>query len=374
MKRPRPSLSPHDETIQAMAAAWLAQRDDGLTAEEQAEFARWRAADPAHEAAVARLERAWTGLQQLKNFRPEARVHPDRDLLANSRRQANVIAFPAWATAAALAACVALVAIWWWPRSASSARGVAPVGVDAAQEFATTAGGYQRTVLADGSIVELNASSAVRVVYSADERRVQLVRGEASFTVAKNPHRPFWVVAGKVGVRAVGTAFNVRLGAAEVEVLVTEGRVEVSPHTGASIVNAGVEAEAGAAPEVGAFVPQAMNAWQRLVIPVAMPAVAAATPVSIEPQSLSPAMVRESLAWQGPRLVFVDTPLAEVVAQFNRRNQVQLELGDAELGALPVAGSFKAEHVDAFVRLITSDGEIVVERPTPDHLVLRKAK
>lgn len=361
MKRPRPSLSPHDETIQAMAAAWLAQRDDGLTAEEQAEFACWRAADPAHEAALARLERAWAGLQQLKNFRPEARVHPDRDLLANSRRQTNVIAFPAWATAAALAACVALVAIWWWPRSASPAEVVAPVGVDAAQEFATTAGGYQRTVLADGTIVELNASSAVRVVYSADERRVELVRGEASFTVAKNPHRPFWVVAGQVGVRAVGTAFNVRFGAAEVEVLVTEGRVEVSPQT-------------RAAAEVGAFVPQAMNAWQRLVIPVAMPAVAAATPVSIEPQSLSPAMARESLAWQGPRLVFVDTPLAEVVAQFNRRNQVQLELGDGDLGMLPVAGSFKAENVEAFVRLITSDGEIVVERPTPDHLVLRKAK
>ena len=52
--------------------------------------------------------------------------------------------------------------------------------------------------------------------------------GEAYFTVAKNPGRPFVVAAGGVGVRAVGTAFNVRLDSDAVEVLVTEGRVQVS--------------------------------------------------------------------------------------------------------------------------------------------------
>ncbi|HRJ48303.1 MAG TPA: DUF4880 domain-containing protein, partial [Opitutaceae bacterium] len=72
------------ETIEATAAAWLAQRDDGLDAAAAAEFELWRRKDPRHEAAVARLETTWHTLQQLRDFRPAARMHPDRDLLAGA--------------------------------------------------------------------------------------------------------------------------------------------------------------------------------------------------------------------------------------------------------------------------------------------------
>ena len=75
-------LSPAQEAIEAMAAAWLAQRDEGLTAEEQEDFTRRQQADPRHAAAVVRLEKTWRALQQLREFRPASRVHPDRDLLA----------------------------------------------------------------------------------------------------------------------------------------------------------------------------------------------------------------------------------------------------------------------------------------------------
>ena len=83
--------------------------------------------------------------------------------------------------------------------------------------------------------------------------------------------------------------------------------------------------------------------------------------------------LRESLAWQGPRLVFADTPLADAIEQFNRRNPVQLELADSELGTLPIGGSFRAENVDAFVRLLTTGGELVAERPSPNRVLLRRA-
>jgi transmembrane sensor len=84
--------------------------------------------------------------------------------------------------------------------------------------------------------------------------------------------------------------------------------------------------------------------------------------------------IRETLAWQGPRLVFVDTPLREVVAQFNRHNQVQIELADPTLGSLPVGGSFRMENIEAFVRLLASDRDIVVDRVNPDRIVLRRPK
>lgn len=89
---------------------------------------------------------------------------------------------------------------------------------------------------------------------------------------------------------------------------------------------------------------------------------------------VAPEVIREELAGQGPPLVLVDTPLREVIAQFNRRNQVQLVLGDEELGGLPVGGSFRAENVDAFVRLLVTGNDIVAERSDAGRVVLRREK
>lgn len=334
-----------------MAAAWLAQRDEGLTAEEQADFERWRQADPRHAAAVARLEQTWSALQQLREFRPESRVHPDRDLLAGARPPARIISFPVAAALTGLAAALALVALVNWPRPAATPSAPAPT----LPVYATTADGYQRVTLEDGSVLELNANSLARVNYTPAERRVQLVRGEAHFTVAKNPSRPFIVEADTVAVRAVGTAFNVRLGERDVEVLVTEGRVRVERHA------------AGAAaptelPELGV--------GGRLVVPTG----AAPIPGPVRVENLAPETVQESLAWQGPRLRFVDTPLASVVAQFNRHNQIQLEIGDASLADVPVDGSFRSENVEAFIRLLESDRSIRADRVGKDRIILHRAQ
>ena len=353
MKATPPHRSGRDEAIEATAAAWLAQRDDGLTPQEEVEFAHWRRADPRHEEAVARLEATWHTLLQLQSFRPAARRHPDRDLLAHPRYR-KVIPFSAVAAGVGLAAAVALAAVWWWPRPASR-----PDAEPETQHYATTAGGYQRLTLADGSLVELNASSEVNVQYTPAERRVWLVRGEANFSVAKNKERPFLVQVGPVTVRAVGTAFNVRLDVRRVEVLVTEGKVQVN--------NDVTAARPATAPVLE---PALLVAGQRAVI--AMPT-ATTIPAPVVEQLTAEAL-REELAWQDSRLVFIETPLAKVVQQFNRRNQVQIELGDPALGSLPVGGSFRAENVEAFVRLLARDQGIVVERLDSDHIILHKAR
>jgi transmembrane sensor len=347
-------LSGRDKAIEATAAAWLAQRDDGLTPEEEAAFACWRQADPRHEEAVARLDATWRALLQLQSYRPEAHQHPDRDLLARPHRR-KVIPFSTLATSLGLAATVALAAVWWWPRVA-----VRPDVELAPQTYSTTVGGYQRLTLADGSLVELNADSEVRVHYTLAERRVRLLRGEANFSVAENKEKPFLVQAGTVTVRAVGTAFNVRLDTSKVEVLVTEGKVQVNADTASAALPA-------TAPVVELA---SLIAGQRAVIPLHRQAAIPAPVIEQVPLEA----IREELAWQGARLIFVNTPLAEVVEQFNRRNQVQIELRDAALGSLPVGGSFRAENVEAFVRLIASDKDIVTERPDSNLIVLRKAR
>lgn len=329
-----------EEAIEARAAAWLAQRDDGLTPEQQRDFAAWCQADPRHAAAVTRLESAWTLLQGLRENASDLALETS----------AKTVPFPRWGwapVALGAAAAVAIVATFFAFRTRTHVV-EAVVAVAPAQVYATGANGYGREVLADGSVVELNANTEVQVNYLPAERRVRLLRGEAHFTVAKNKQRPFWVEARGVAVRAVGTAFNVRLDPRQVDVLVTEGRVRVNSASGGGA--------SASVPELGA--------GEHASISTAGVAV----------EKVSAEAMREALAWRnGPRLEFSGTPLAEVVRQFNRHNRVQLELGDPALGDEPVGGSFQASNVEAFVQLLTSERDIVAEHPSADRIVLKKA-
>ena len=353
MKAPPPE-DPADE-IEELAAEWLVRREEGLPPEAARDFAAWQRADPRHAAAVARLERALGLMARMPEARdalqapvvpfpisPRAAFAPPSEPVPAPRRGLR-----AALAVAGLAAALALAVATWWPR----------VGTPPPQRaYATSAGGFERAVLEDGSVVELNGSSELRVDLRTAERRVTLVRGEAHFTVAPDPARPFVVAAGAVSVRAVGTAFNVRLAAESVEVLVTEGRVALAGPV------------AGPEPAAPAMV---LAAHERLVVPAA----AAAGRVRPTPvvERVAPEVVRAALAWQERRLVFAETPLREVVAQFNRRNRLQLVVADPVLAARPVGGTFAADNVEGFVRLLESGGAVTVERRGEFELLLRPA-
>jgi len=206
--------------------------------------------------------------------------------------------------------------------------------------------GYRQQVLDDGTLVELNRGARVAVTFTAAERRVRLERGEALFTVAKNPARPFVVEAGGVTVRAVGTAFNVRLGAAEVDVLVTEGRVQLDR------VATPLRA------------PALLEAGHRIAVPFVGETPSAA--------AVSREEIDHELAWQPRLLDFASTPLADVAIEFNRRNRVQLVIADEALRALPIGASFRSDNVDGFVRLLEASFGVQAER-TAATITLRRA-
>src|SRR5262249_30549344 len=91
----------------------------------------------------------------------------------------------------------------------------------------TQLGEVRRITLADGSAMVLNTTSVARIRFDEHERRIVLGKGEASFLVAKHDRRPFIVQARDVSVRAVGTAFVVRVRPTAVSVTVDEGVVEI---------------------------------------------------------------------------------------------------------------------------------------------------
>ena len=343
---------PADDTrrIDREAAAWLVRRDRGLTAAEQDAYCHWLAADPRHGAWLARHRRTWAEFNLLAEWKPEHSREPNPDLLARPPRAPAP--FRRWLGVAALAAAavVAMGALLWLRPA------VRPAGAPPSAPRMLAADRYQRETLADGSVVELRAGAQVEVAYAAAERRVRLVRGEAAFTVAKNPARPFVVRVAGIDVRAVGTAFNIRLGEQQVQVLVTEGRVRVDDALRGGSVLA---AAAGETP--------LLHAGQMLtvgLVPAAAPAPVAA---------ISSDEVTRLLAGRPDLLEFDSTPLAAVAEAFNRRNAVRLVVDDPALRDLPIVASFRADNVDGFLRLLELTAGVRLER-RGDTVLIRRGR
>lgn len=329
------------------AAAWVLRQDRGLTAAEQDAFSQWLARDPRHGAELARFRRHWQRLDPLADWRPEHSARPNPDLLAP--KPAPRTHAPGWLLIGLAAAATVAVMLWRHPWDA-------PVAAPA--EAATVAdAAVVRRVLEDGTVVELNRGAVLTEHFTPAERRVRLTAGEAHFTVTKNPARPFVVAAQGMDVRAVGTAFNVRLGSAAVEVLVTEGRVRVDDTRPGPI-----------APETKpALVPE-LAAGERAVVSLAP------QPEPVRIAVLTAGEIERVLAWQHRLLEFNAVPLAEVVAEFNRRNALQLVVADAELAAVRITTSFRSDNVDGFVRLLELGFGAGAERRGEREIVLRKAR
>src|SRR4029077_5426176 len=75
--------------------------------------------------------------------------------------------------------------------------------------YATALGEQRSLALSDGSTVQLDSLSKIRIRYGEHDRPVVLLQGQALFHVAKDTTRPFIVDIGQTRVRAVGTQFDV---------------------------------------------------------------------------------------------------------------------------------------------------------------------
>ncbi|HEY5551529.1 MAG TPA: FecR domain-containing protein [Opitutaceae bacterium] len=338
--------SPPDRIVQ-QGADWVLRCDRGLTPSEQDEFCAWLAADPQHGREFARHRQHWKRLDRLAHWRPEHSDLPNPDLLAPPRRH-GLRRFLSISIPLAAAAAVALVIFTWEP--------------DVPESIPQVAASSSQRILEDGSLIELNRGAVVTVHYSSTERRINLERGEAYFSVTKDPARPFIVTALGISVRAVGTSFNVRLDAEVAEVLVTEGRVEVdSPREMAKRSGTSRENRSGAP-----LVPL-LEANQRAVVSLSS---------SHEPPriaTLTPGEIERLLAWQHRLLSFTAMPLSGIVAEFNRRNAVQLVVIDPELASVPISATFRSDNIQGFVHLLEAGFGVRVERRGEFEILLQKS-
>ena len=309
----KPEIATSPEDAQRQARQWLLRLNDAGGDVWLAAFQAWLAADPQHARAYAAVDALWQAsalpAQRLAGEEGDAlgayltaMDHPaPRRAQSNHRR---------WAYPLASAACLLLM-LWaggWW----SPGHWLTDLSAD----YVSAPGEVREITLGDGSRLTLDADSAVAVSLDGEQRRVDLLRGAASFAVKHLP-KPFVVRAGEGEARVLGTEFEVRRQGEQTRVTVAEGRVSVRGSHAAGM------------PEV------VLGAGER---------------VGIDGTRLGdaqPADAQAALAWRQGWLTFYRAPLGEVLERLGTYYPGRIVLLDSELAQRRVSGSFRSADPQA---------------------------
>jgi len=215
----------------------------------------------------------------------------------------------------------------------------------------TEIGELRSVPLADGSVVALNTNSTITTKFTNHERRVALERGEARFTVMKDPTRPFVVETAQADVVAVGTIFNVRLGEADrTSVAVLEGKVKVQVRAR--------EPEAGATDVGNRNSPEKPS---KRGLTLATNELASVTSDGQIMFGKGPSIARVS-GWPANQLIFVDEPLPTVIAELNRYSRQPIYIADPELRECIVTASVLTNERDKLLGFLQKTLSVRVVR------------
>ena len=343
--------SPDEGRMEDEALDWLIKQDGGLTPEEQDSFFEWLARDARHGEWFAQHQRTYKQFDSMVQWRPEHSDEPNPDLLAT-----HWLKRPWFWSLGPVAAALVMIGLFVSQPKESDVffNGFLP-------EKGVMALEYQIHRLQDGSIVELNKGAQIAIHFNGEERQIDLLSGEAYFEVAKNPERPFIVSARGINVKAIGTAFNVRLEGDSLEVLVTHGRVVMDS-------SALVEASDLAGTAEPVIINPELQAGQRSLVSFITEVVLPEVDVISEEE------VSEELAWKHQVLEFVARPLGEIVAEFNHYNTRQISILDQELLDMEITATFRSYNLDGFVRLLELTGPIKSIIESDESIILTRAE
>lgn len=295
------------EAIADQALDWFLklqdQRDDAAL---QAAFETWCAQDPSHLQEYRELENLWSS----SSFEQAA---ASLTVATSPLPSSSATRTRSWYKPGFKRASLALV----FAASLLIAIPLAPELLIRLQaDYRTAAGEHQTIELADGSTMLLNTSSAVKVNFTEGRRNITLLKGEAYFDVTHDTERPF-SVTGEFGTATVtGTAFSVRERDGSDLIVLERGRLEVTSTR---------------KPQQG----MAELLPQNLVV---------ARPGGLGP--VQNADTEKLLSWRSGRLVFDDTPFAEVLSELSRYRSAPLVLMRESAENLRISGSYKVSNLE----------------------------
>lgn len=316
-----------EQIIREAAAEWAVRLHAGpLAPAEELELLRWRAADPRHDAALTFARNTWLALGDLAS---------ERDPQAPARRAATPGRWAVrprhsrrlWQRAASAAVLVLVVGIGWVSGPELLVRMEA--------DHLTAKGEVRQVQLADGSTVELDSASAIRLDFTGKERRIRLLSGSACFDVApmgEGEHRPFVVESAGGQTRALGTRFVV-------------GR-ESDEQAWVGVLQHSVAVSLQASPLRGKS-EQQLDEGQ-----------GARYNTTSGVQALDDFNLQRATSWRRGVLVFERQPLAQVIEQLNRYRSGRIVLGDSALGERQISGVFRLDMLDSAAATLSQELQV----------------
>ncbi|CAI8707009.1 transmembrane sensor [Pseudomonas chlororaphis] len=296
-------------TVRDEAALWFVRlQEPAISAEERQRFDAWLAEHEAHQDEFQLLQSLWAATDLV----PKARLQALCETPNSAIKRRPLLRY-------AVAASVLAVAVGLGLFSGLNQSALYNA------EFVTALGERRHVALPDGSQVDLNSRSRLRVRYEQGQRSVELSEGEAMFSVEHDSSRPFVVAAGPGKVTVTGTRFDVRRDASQTRVAVEQGTVKVQGRDAADSDFVNLTAGLGTAVD-------------------AQGKVAAA--YAVDPQALT--------AWRSGKLVFNNASLSEVAAEVSRYREQPLRVGSEAVGRLRLTSVFKADDTDALLKALPS--------------------
>ena len=343
----RESRTQISEQILAEACGWFIDCNEGeFDAAGRERFNEWLRRSPVHVRAYMEIAAAWEDSVGLKG----AQTSDPAALVDQALADTNVVPFDPRANGSSDASSApeprAPRGIGGgrlpWLFFAVAACALVAVGIGFLNQrntYITGIGEQRSIVLDDGSTVELNARSGLRIHFSHAERTVDVIDGQALFRIKKDASRPFVVVSSGTRVRAVGTQFDVYRKAIGTIVTVVEGRVSVTDATETPIF------------------------------------LSAGEQVTVSPRAVPHAVradIAVATAWTQRKLVFDETPLSEAVTEFNRYNSHQMIIEDASLAAYHIGGHFEADDPNRLIQFLRERFDVNVSEHGDEIRISRK--
>jgi len=310
---------------EAQATRWLVRLDATRSPELIAEHAKWMAESAKNRVAYMKASLAWKRMDSLRRARPldpPGEVDPD---LLKPRFWGGGITM----LGALRAACTPLrLGIGVTIAAAFLILFAALLEPETQTAYSTAIGGHEHLMLDDGSVLDLNTNTSVRVQFTATRRQIFLDHGEVLLAVAHDASRPLEVIAAGIVTRAVGTKFSVRLyDNAKVETVVTEGRVLVLR-----------EQRVLGLPTAPKPVARTLVAGERVLVDGRTARISKLTTKEID----------QTLQWTTGRITFHEEKLSDVVRELNRYNARQLVVLDSRAAGTRIGGGFDTSHADTY--------------------------
>ena len=368
------------KTIEQEAREWLIRLDGGdePSQDDIAALREWVDRSPAHREELTRLSIFWNDANILTEL--SIPLHPK----AVNTGLGFVSALSAFKRVGAVAVVCLLtvgiaMSIWLHPSEDTVTNDI----------YATAIGEIQLQTLADGSVIQINTDSQVQVDYDNGRRKLWLLRGEAHFDVAHNPNWPFEVYAGKGMVKAVGTAFSVRLRKDKVKVIVTEGSVDVatlvdeptavettlSTHDASGLKENKGDMYKPVLKKIGTLGEGQTATFSNQIIHVDQsPDDKSYGSLIGDVTTLAQQELDRQLSWRKGYLVFAGDPLSHVVDEVSRYTPVTIDIIDPALRQIRIGGRFKVGELSAMLDVLEASFGIQISRLSDQHIQLLPAQ